>query len=314
MIESNQVSICTAIMNRPEQIRQTLPLWLELPQVGEIIVVDWSSDTPIAPMLTDDAWRKTRVIRVEGERRWSMPRAMNVAVNRAKGKYVAKFDGDFAPEPEIFNECGNLGAYFYTGDDDVSRGAVGSFIADREKVHAAGGYNELGYGWGALDYDFFRRLRDQGLETKTFDPNMYTSIQHDHRTRNANINDPEWARGEVFERLLLLARTSIRFSYHFNLEICRAFDAATFQHKTAYRLENTAGSVTTIRRIRSVEENLYPFVYYHLAKPAAIAYIKNSNRSIDENASLVNLLDQCIEIVRELDAAYAERQTGSQEN
>ena len=123
MIKANEITICSAVMNRTEHLLQALPTWLALPEVGQIIITDWSSDQPIADLLPDAAWAKTKVLRIDGENRWSLARAFNLAIDQASTTYVGKVDADFVVADNIFAGCDDAGSHFYNGSDESSRGS-----------------------------------------------------------------------------------------------------------------------------------------------------------------------------------------------
>ena len=87
------LSIVTACRNRNDNLAQVLPGWLALGP-DEVVVVDWSSDEPVADTLAAagiiDA--SIRVIRVEGEECWCLSYAFNTgfrtARSRARGRWT----------------------------------------------------------------------------------------------------------------------------------------------------------------------------------------------------------------------------------
>ncbi|MBI1171868.1 hypothetical protein GC209_10730 [bacterium] len=42
------ISIVTCCMNRNDNLKKAIPSWLANPEISEIIIVDWSSDHPVA--------------------------------------------------------------------------------------------------------------------------------------------------------------------------------------------------------------------------------------------------------------------------
>jgi Glycosyl transferase family 2 len=294
MIKANETSICSAVMNRTDHLLQALPKWLALPEVGEIIITDWSSDQPIADLIPDAAWEKTKVLQVEGEHRWSLARAFNLAFNQAAGTYVAKMDADFIATPNIFANCNEAGEHFLTGDDQVSRGSAGSFLAPRAYLQKSGLYNELTAGWGAEDKDLYRRLEIVGLEPANFSAGSYSSIPHDGPARVANVKKPIQSNDPVVDRIMALTFKSLRFSSKFNAEICREFDAQTHPFRTSYRITGQDGPVTKLRRNHGAEENLLPFVYRQVARKAAVAYLGETHEGSNDDVELIGLLEGCV--------------------
>jgi len=294
MINANEITICSAVMNRTEHLLQTLPTWLALPQVGQIIITDWSSDQPIADLLPDAAWAKTKVLRIDGEIRWSLARAFNVAIDHASTTYVAKMDADFVTTDSLFAGCDDAGSRFYNGNDESSRGSTGSFLVLREFLKKAGLYNELTAGWGAEDKDLYRRLEAVGLRNEKFRAGSYSSIPHDGPARVANVKKPIRSNDPVIDHIMALTFSSLRFSEKFNEQICREFDVRTHRFRTSYLITDQTGPVVKLRRNHGVEENLLPFVYRQVARKAAIAYLRESHDGNEDDLELIGLLEGCI--------------------
>ena len=64
------ISAVVPVMNRSDRIIPCLSTWIDQDQIGEIVIVDWSSSVPIKtdPMLSKflDHW-KIKIIRVDKE-------------------------------------------------------------------------------------------------------------------------------------------------------------------------------------------------------------------------------------------------------
>ena len=45
------ISIVTACMNREDFLVQALPSWLQIEEVNEVVIVDWSSKKPVIESL-----------------------------------------------------------------------------------------------------------------------------------------------------------------------------------------------------------------------------------------------------------------------
>ena len=80
------ISLVTACMNREAHLRRSLPEWLRLPGLGEIVVVDWSNERSLEELTALDP--RVRVVRVQGEPRWVLSYAYNLGVARAAGSVI----------------------------------------------------------------------------------------------------------------------------------------------------------------------------------------------------------------------------------
>eukprot|EP00958_Prasinococcus_capsulatus_P006389 scaffold603_cov404-Prasinococcus_capsulatus_cf.AAC.63 len=93
------LSIVVACKDRAQLLQQALASWLELPEIAEIIVVDWSSEEPLQDVLStqlDDAKQAgtLKIITVSGERHWVLSRAYNLGAQFTTGDVVIKCDSE----------------------------------------------------------------------------------------------------------------------------------------------------------------------------------------------------------------------------
>ncbi len=153
-------------MNRRDHLLATAPRVAAWPHHQEHLIVDWSSTRPLRrEELPPDP--RVRLLRVEGERRWSLCRAYNFAFARARGTRLLKLDADawpteaFAlgdpslePPPAAFQERPAPVCAFGSGPE----GRKGQFLIDHALLDAVGGFNELLVGYGFDDKDLLARL------------------------------------------------------------------------------------------------------------------------------------------------------------
>jgi len=165
--DSMGLSIITVCMNRGAHLRRTAPLVAALAWHDEHMIVDWSSSPPLRRQdLPADP--RLRLLRVEGEPRWSLCRAYNFAFTQAYGDRILKLDADcwptdlFLPDaPELRVPSGGGAAAgallcaFASGKDGLN----GQFLIDRSLFLAVGGFNEFLVGYGFDDKDLRSRLR-----------------------------------------------------------------------------------------------------------------------------------------------------------
>jgi len=147
-------------MNRRDHLLATAPRVAAWPHHQEHLIVDWSSSQPLRrEELPADP--RVRLVRMEGETRWSLCRAYNFAFARARGDRLLKLDADawptaaFAPGDPSLDEplCA-----FGSGPE----GRKGQFLIDHALLEAVGGFNELLVGYGFDDKDLLARLHHWG--------------------------------------------------------------------------------------------------------------------------------------------------------
>ena len=84
-------------MNRQQHLLQTAQRVAAWPHHAEHLVLDWSSRSAVdRSQLPRDP--RLRLERVEGEPRWNLCRAYNLAVRLARGNLLLKLDADCWPE------------------------------------------------------------------------------------------------------------------------------------------------------------------------------------------------------------------------
>jgi len=159
------VTLVSACMNRQDNLLKALPSWLAS-DADEIIIVDWSSSEPVAPMLAHIDDSRLRVVRIDGEPLWILTHAFNVGLRLARHEVVFKLDADILLKPG-FLACNQFGpgefirGYWKTALDhgqDDQKYVNGSFGARKADLRAVGYYDERirTYGWD--DSDLYSRL------------------------------------------------------------------------------------------------------------------------------------------------------------
>jgi len=204
-------------MNRTDRLEQMLPTWLKVEQIGEILVVDWSSEIPIIKSsIINDLLKnnsKLKIIRVNGEKYYNVSRAANLAFKATDPKYkiLMKLDVDYININDTwFNTLRitkkkTLLNYFIIGTWDYPT-SVGFLLVNKTNFTKVDGFNENIEGWGYEDGDLFYRILENtknerilnGLRgfryIEFFNINNYIyHIPHDNdlRTANYKIKDPK---------------------------------------------------------------------------------------------------------------------------
>jgi hypothetical protein len=89
------ISIINASKNRTENLKKSLQTWLKQKEVSEIILVDWSCDTPLENELQeflDD--KRIKIVRVENQPQWLLSKAFNLAIDFVTKDKILKLDAD----------------------------------------------------------------------------------------------------------------------------------------------------------------------------------------------------------------------------
>lgn len=192
------VSLVTACMNREANLLKVLPSWLAT-GADEIVVVDWSSTSPLWPQLERFDDPRLRVVRIEGEPRWILTHAFNVALRMARYQQVYKLDADIQIGPDFLQANGFGKGEFVRGfwrtaidaGEADQRFTNGTFGAHKEDLRKVGYYNEriLTYGWD--DTDLYARLAaSEGLAGRLIAGSSLRHLHQDEHQRLENQDVP----------------------------------------------------------------------------------------------------------------------------
>ena len=196
----NNISIALGVMNRTDRIVKCLSSWCSYDVFDDIVIVDWSSSTPI--MQNDEvkafvsSVNNISIIRVDNKQYFSQSSAYNIAVDNCKNKHILKLDIDHIlinkNLPNLFNDLiPSLSSKFYCCEH-VTVEHWGICFFDKDAFYQVGKYNEKLSGWGYDDQDFYHRL------SKIREKNIMRQIPHliyhnphgdDLRVANYKIKD-----------------------------------------------------------------------------------------------------------------------------
>lgn len=192
--ESDGTSVIMACRNRPLSVGLVMKYACNTP-AKEIIIVDWTSDVPFDPPKNCP---QLKLLRVEGEEKWELSRAVNLAIHEARYDKVLKIDADTNITSAFFDAHpfppGQ--SHFYTGNWALARTPEeihlsGILYARREALMRINGYDERisTYGWD--DSDLYERLEASGVARKDINLDTVHHIPHDDSLRaNKSVAQP----------------------------------------------------------------------------------------------------------------------------
>lgn len=188
------ISIVSCCMNRNDNLLKGLNTWLKL-SVDEIIIVDWSSTTPVSESLKDIVDARIKIVRVEAENNWVLTYGFNVGLRMASYSKIFKFDADIEVAPNFielnqFNENEFIRGFWKSAIEEGKEDQVyvnGSFGCYKKHLLRIGFYNEFirTYGWD--DSDLYERLANKcGLAQKylSFDSLLHLDQEEEQRLEN----------------------------------------------------------------------------------------------------------------------------------
>jgi hypothetical protein len=186
---AQHASLVVAVMNRPEPVLRCLPTWLAIPQISEVVIVDWSSSVPLHSLVPKSP--KVAHVRVEGERFWNLARAYNLAIASATNEHVLKVDADTCIHNTSVIESHPLPQdTFYAGNwqlasNENERHFNGLVFVRKSDFFAVAGYDERIYSYGWEDDDLYLRMVNFGMVRATIHMPLFTHVPHNDSLRTA---------------------------------------------------------------------------------------------------------------------------------
>lgn len=194
------VSLAAVCMGRHETVKKTIPAWLAVEDVNEIIVVDWSSDPPLETALRGiPGGERIKIIRVNAEPKWVLSRAYNLAINATSYSHVIRTDCDYHLQTNFVKAHKTLiaepseeekrsGKHYFAGNYNLARNENevhlnGAVFIRRKDFLAIGGYDERiqTYGWD--DEDLYNRLGTAGFKKMNISYDHVSHVSHDNTGR-----------------------------------------------------------------------------------------------------------------------------------
>jgi glycosyltransferase involved in cell wall biosynthesis len=209
------ISLFTVCMNRGALLEEALKTWVEIKEVDEIVIVDWSSDKSLLPLINKYQNGKIILVIVEKQEKFNLSCSYNLAARLTSRKKIFKVDADIKIKNDFFDKhCLSKGE-FYSGNWEKARNENethlnGNVFLFRDDFFKVNGFNEYlrTYGWD--DSDLFQRLQSLGLKKLDIDNDTLTHIEHGNRTdfikgvdKIENINDNELSRLHILLNLYI---------------------------------------------------------------------------------------------------------------
>lgn len=206
-------SIFTACRNRNNNLVRALRSWLAHDEVGEVVIVDWSSETPVAEsvagLLPDG---RIKLIRVDGETHWVNTLAFNLAAKHTSNQYLLRVDADVLLKKNFFKIHQFYDTEYMTGNPEDDKGLTGLLYVPRDHFLAVNGYNEFLRCYGWEDYDIFVRLElERNLRHRFFAFNTAYHIPHsdEERIRRYSQAHLTYCPGDLLQDATALLEKSI---------------------------------------------------------------------------------------------------------
>jgi hypothetical protein len=241
-------------MNREAHLRETLPKWLALPFVAEIIVVDWSNCRSLRPLTGLD--ERVRVIRVVAESSWLLSHAFNLGISHATNGVVIKCDADAIPAPALAcceaDDSGFYAGHWRSGRLARKLSMGGQCVVTRAQFQAVNGYSELIRSYGRDDADLYGRLMAAGFERREISPRLFEFIEHSNEERLAN-QAAKHRRSETGACVDRFLSRSPAFFEMMNFYITQAMPWGPSQQRAQFESLHESGNYLELRRRQELE-------------------------------------------------------------
>lgn len=158
------ISAVYACMDREANLIQSIKSWIDVPEITEFIVVDWSSSKPLISNPTILEWTQSRnlkIYRVNDQKYFSLPKAYNLAVSKTTNKIILKLDSDYKNLNSswmkylLITDKQELQNFYIIGEWLFGRSLSGFLLVNKKDFVM---YNENFKGWGFDDYDIYTRI------------------------------------------------------------------------------------------------------------------------------------------------------------
>lgn len=198
MRDKLSLSVVCGVKDRPYE--QALASWLARPEVGEVVLVDWSSEI----LKVESYDPRVVVARALGQDRWVASKCHNLGLQLARGTHVLRLDADDILHEDFFLKHQAPGDFFYYAElerarDDNETHLAGVVYARREDFFAVGCYNERIGVYGYEDTDLVVRMSGS-LRPVPLDFTSLHHVPHGDDKRYENQRDEDFE--ELEERLV----------------------------------------------------------------------------------------------------------------
>jgi hypothetical protein len=191
MINGNTIGIVTRFMNRLDYLSLSLPTWVALKEIDQIIIVDWNSEESAVPLIDGINDDRISIVRVPNQQYWDPGRAHNVGVRNCDTELIFIVDCDVkinypcfgsikpAPHREFYIRTDK-----WRGEPYKLRGLSGTCVFQKSMWSEINGYAEEKSSYGLEDLDFYKQAGGAGYRcVKCLTANELTHISHGYDIR-----------------------------------------------------------------------------------------------------------------------------------
>lgn len=230
------VSLVAACQNTHEQLRKSLPLWLKVIGINEIILIDWASTPPLSYVVEElDKMSKTHppiyVIHIRNEEKWASSKVYNVGFHASHYSFILQVKCDHSVHSNFIEHHPLNHGEFYVGGQHLERSKDEEDLRsvlyiEKESLLQIGGYDERIQEYGGEQKDLTSRLIKAGRLQKDIN---YNKISH-----GAHSNDSVHFKSEE-EKVLEELKMKINIDLLKSIPPWNRTLAETFQRNSGFK-------------------------------------------------------------------------------
>ena len=237
----NDISLCIVVMNRTDDLRQSLPLTIKAANISppvEIVILNYDSKDDLdhyieEVRLTEHLERNVtlKYIKSNDHKFFRIAHSRNQAVLAATGSYIVIQDADILPHIDFVQEIRKNIEKFHPvwmvehgGHIDPQHVGGRLLVCQKAEFVAAGGYDERFILCGPEDKDITMRLYRRGGKMVTYSGKVIDEIHTDQRKKIRMLDYQEYKDAlspdepHKIQMLKLSMQRAMRVIYHENCE------------------------------------------------------------------------------------------------
>lgn len=221
------VSLVTGCRGRLAFLRRSLPSWLGLPSVAEVIVVDSACPDGAADWADSLGEPRVRTVRLAASPHYRHAAVKNAGAAVARCPWLLFLDTDIVVSPGLDTVLRSTLPGTFARPDLLDEAMGGQILVQRSVFEKLGGYDEVYRAYSDEDIDLYRRLRFHGVTLRPFARALIHHQPHDPAARMIHTDETDLALSTTFNAAYGLAK--IELMKILGTELDRAFRESLYE-------------------------------------------------------------------------------------
>ena len=221
-------TIVTRLMGRLDMLKETLPTWLKVQGIKNIIIVDWGCKEPLQEYVDSLKDDRIIIVHVPDKEFFDAGASWNVGIRYAKTEWIFTVDCDV----KIYNQ--SVLKYMTGGKPDnrafyncaiTGMALSGTALFTKDQWNKTGGYCEGLKGWGGEDIAFLDNMEKKAeyARIRNMIPEWFEHIQHDESKRSENMQDKSDRYVTNSENMAIMENDEM--DYTDNKQLCNIYES-----------------------------------------------------------------------------------------